>query len=161
MAAQAALIADTIIGMKRALRRETEYSGPDEPITQPTNRGNKLRANAKYVREGALGYIHPEHLYKQVTWPTFRTFVFEISMLARGATGTEWADMGSRKSNMPDTLAISFNVIRCATIQKVTSLMRMMKTRRRMRLLLKRIHSPKSLWKVRNCPLSLVQQYSR
>ncbi|EAW22962.1 RXT2 domain-containing protein [Aspergillus fischeri NRRL 181] len=65
MAAQAALIADTIIGMKRALRRETEYSGPDEPITQPTNRGNKLRANAKYVREGALGYIHPEQLYKQ------------------------------------------------------------------------------------------------
>ncbi|KAF7163351.1 hypothetical protein CNMCM5623_008329 [Aspergillus felis] len=63
MAAQAALIADTIIGMKRALRRETEC--PDEPITQPTNRGNKLRANAKYVREGALGYIHPEQLYKQ------------------------------------------------------------------------------------------------
>ncbi|KAF7158111.1 hypothetical protein CNMCM6106_004433 [Aspergillus hiratsukae] len=63
MAAQAALIADTIIGMKRALRRETEC--PDEPITQPTNRGNKLRANAKYVREGALGYIHPEQFYKQ------------------------------------------------------------------------------------------------
>jgi hypothetical protein len=73
MAAQAALIADTIIGMKRALRRETEYSGLDEPITQPTNRGNKLRANAKYVREGALGYIHPEQLYKQVTLPTYRT----------------------------------------------------------------------------------------
>lgn len=41
-------------------------NGPDDPITQPTNRGNKLRANARFVREGALGYIHPEELYKQV-----------------------------------------------------------------------------------------------
>ncbi|EAW07924.1 RXT2 domain-containing protein [Aspergillus clavatus NRRL 1] len=65
MAAQAALIAETIVGMKRALRRETEYSAPDDPITQPTNRGNKLRANAKYVREGALGFAHPEDSYKQ------------------------------------------------------------------------------------------------
>ncbi|KAK1150317.1 hypothetical protein N8T08_000219 [Aspergillus melleus] len=54
MAAQAALIADTIVD-----------SGPDNPITEPTNRGNKLRANAQYVREGALGYIHSEDLYKQ------------------------------------------------------------------------------------------------
>ncbi|PYH95862.1 hypothetical protein BO71DRAFT_482597 [Aspergillus ellipticus CBS 707.79] len=65
MAAQAALIADTIVGMKRALRKENDYSGPDDPITQPTNRGNKLRANASFVREGALGFIHPEELYKQ------------------------------------------------------------------------------------------------
>ncbi|KAH8425706.1 RXT2 domain-containing protein [Aspergillus melleus] len=65
MAAQAALIADTIVGMKRALHKETNYSGPDDPITEPTNRGNKLRANAQYVREGALGYIHSEDLYKQ------------------------------------------------------------------------------------------------
>ncbi|PWY83316.1 hypothetical protein BO94DRAFT_520137 [Aspergillus sclerotioniger CBS 115572] len=65
MAAQAALIADTIVGIKRALRKENDYSGPDEPISQPTNRGNKLRANSNFVREGALGYIHPEKLYKQ------------------------------------------------------------------------------------------------
>ncbi|RJE25652.1 hypothetical protein PHISCL_02045 [Aspergillus sclerotialis] len=65
MAAQAALITDTIIGMKRALRRETHDPAPDDPITQPTNRGNKLRENAKFVREGALGYIHPEEYYKQ------------------------------------------------------------------------------------------------
>ncbi|KAL4896374.1 RXT2-like protein [Aspergillus ambiguus] len=65
MAAQAALIADTIVGMKKALRKENDYSEPDDPITQPTNRGNKLRANARFVREGALGYIHPEELYKQ------------------------------------------------------------------------------------------------
>ncbi|XHF96990.1 hypothetical protein AWENTII_000599 [Aspergillus wentii] len=65
MAAQAALIADTIVGMKRALRKEHDNAGPDDPITEPTNRGNKLRTNAKYVREGAMGYIHAEDLYKQ------------------------------------------------------------------------------------------------
>ncbi|KAJ0424531.1 RXT2-like protein [Aspergillus carlsbadensis] len=65
MAAQAALIADTIVGMKRALRNENDYSGPDDPITQPTNRGNKLRSNARFVKEGAMGYVHSEALYKQ------------------------------------------------------------------------------------------------
>ncbi|KAJ5226760.1 uncharacterized protein N7469_006766 [Penicillium citrinum] len=65
MATQAALIADTIVGMKRALRRERDESGPDDPITQPTNRGNKMHANAKYVSEGALGYINAEEFYKE------------------------------------------------------------------------------------------------
>ncbi|KAJ5660789.1 uncharacterized protein N7484_000161, partial [Penicillium longicatenatum] len=65
MATQAALIADTIIGMKRALRRERDDSGPDDPIMQPTNRGNKLKANAKYVREGAMGYINAEEFYRE------------------------------------------------------------------------------------------------
>ncbi|KAJ5589478.1 hypothetical protein N7537_012156 [Penicillium hordei] len=65
MAAQAALIADTIIGMKRALRRERDDNGPDDPIMAPTNRGNKMHANAKYVSEGALGYINAEDYYKQ------------------------------------------------------------------------------------------------
>ncbi|KAJ5809140.1 uncharacterized protein N7503_001358 [Penicillium pulvis] len=65
MATQAALIADTIIGMKRALRRERDDSGPDDPIMQPTNRGNKMKANAKYVREGAMGFIHAEEFYRE------------------------------------------------------------------------------------------------
>ncbi|CEN62100.1 hypothetical protein ASPCAL08739 [Aspergillus calidoustus] len=65
MAAQAALIADTIVGMKRALRNENDYSGPDDPISQPTNRGNKLRSNARFVREGAMGYVNSDALYKQ------------------------------------------------------------------------------------------------
>ncbi|KAL4999534.1 RXT2-like protein [Aspergillus recurvatus] len=65
MAAQAALIADTIVGMKRALRNENDFSGPDDPITQPTNRGNKLKGNSRFVKEGAMGYIHAEGLYKQ------------------------------------------------------------------------------------------------
>ncbi|KAJ5714293.1 uncharacterized protein N7483_011474 [Penicillium malachiteum] len=65
MATQAALIADTIIGMKRALRREQDDSGPDDPIMQPTNRGNKMKANAKYVREGAMGYINSKEFYRE------------------------------------------------------------------------------------------------
>ncbi|KAJ5281927.1 hypothetical protein N7478_007299 [Penicillium angulare] len=65
MATQAALIADTITGMKRALRRERDDTGPDEPIMQPTNRGNKMKANAKHVREGALGYINTEEFYRE------------------------------------------------------------------------------------------------
>ncbi|KAI1831868.1 hypothetical protein DTO027I6_7283 [Penicillium roqueforti] len=65
MTAQAALIADTITGMKRALRRERDDNGPDDPIMAPTNRGNKMQANAKYVSEGALGYINAEDYYKQ------------------------------------------------------------------------------------------------
>ncbi|KAJ5935879.1 hypothetical protein N7454_005177 [Penicillium verhagenii] len=65
MATQAALIADTIIGMKRALRRERDDSVPDDPIMQPTNRGNKMKANAKYVREGAMGYINAEEFYRE------------------------------------------------------------------------------------------------
>ena len=32
----------------------------------PTNRGNKMHANAKYVSEGALGYINAEYYYKHV-----------------------------------------------------------------------------------------------
>lgn len=41
-------------------------SGPDDPISQPSNRGNKLRENANNVREGALGYVNYEQSYKQV-----------------------------------------------------------------------------------------------
>lgn len=41
-------------------------SGPDDSIAQPTNRGNKMKANAKYVREGAMGYINAEEFYKEV-----------------------------------------------------------------------------------------------
>lgn len=41
-------------------------SGLDDPITQPTNRGNKLRANAKYVHEGALGCRNGKEYHRKV-----------------------------------------------------------------------------------------------
>ncbi|KAK2772692.1 hypothetical protein FQN53_004471 [Emmonsiellopsis sp. PD_33] len=66
MAAQLAAISDTIISMKRALERKRLAAGVDDPITQPTNRGNKLRQNAQYVHEGALGYTDGEKFYRKV-----------------------------------------------------------------------------------------------
>lgn len=58
---------------------------------QPTNRGNKMRANAKYVREGAMGYIGAEDFYKEVRG-------FSRSLLSRG---------GPRA---PDNLGLTFAV---------------------------------------------------
>ncbi|CRG85615.1 hypothetical protein PISL3812_02659 [Talaromyces islandicus] len=71
MSTQAALIAETIVGMKKALRRENEYTPPDDPITQPTNRGNKLKVNAKHVHEGALGFSNPHELYKEARYTRY------------------------------------------------------------------------------------------
>ncbi|PGG99130.1 hypothetical protein AJ79_08694 [Helicocarpus griseus UAMH5409] len=65
MAAQAAMIADTITAMKRALERQRLATGVDDPITQPTNRGNKLRLNAEYVHKGALGYLDGQEFYRK------------------------------------------------------------------------------------------------
>ncbi|OAX78575.1 hypothetical protein ACJ72_07115, partial [Emergomyces africanus] len=65
MAVQAAMIADTITAMKRALERQRSAAGVDEPITQPTNRGNKLRINAEYVHEGALGFKEGVEFYRK------------------------------------------------------------------------------------------------
>ncbi|KLJ12743.1 hypothetical protein EMPG_09479 [Blastomyces silverae] len=65
MAVQAAMIADTITAMKRALERQRLVTGVDDPITQPTNRGNKLRINAEYVHEGALGYMDGLEFYRK------------------------------------------------------------------------------------------------
>ena len=56
----------TAEGVLFLTRHALSDSGPDDAITQPTNRGNKMRANAKYVREGALGYINAEEFYKEV-----------------------------------------------------------------------------------------------
>ncbi|EDN04118.1 hypothetical protein I7I51_08748 [Histoplasma capsulatum] len=66
MAVQAAMIADTITAMKRALERQRLGAmGVDDPITQPTNRGNKLRINAEYVHEGALGFTDGVAFYRK------------------------------------------------------------------------------------------------
>ncbi|KAJ5761915.1 uncharacterized protein N7511_005297 [Penicillium nucicola] len=113
MAAQAALIADTITGMKRALRREREGeysrlqirhnvfsdvfsffpsidSGPDDPIMQPTNRGNKMHANAKYVREGAMGYINAEDFYKQkVDHAGYTRYILQSNPIRYDSEGDE------------------------------------------------------------------------
>ncbi|KAI9758138.1 MAG: hypothetical protein M4579_003170 [Chaenotheca gracillima] len=65
MAAQAVLIADTIAGMKKAISRRTDASDSDESIHQPTNRGNKLKRKAKFVREGQLDLPNGPRVYKR------------------------------------------------------------------------------------------------
>ncbi|KAL3420763.1 hypothetical protein PVAG01_07208 [Phlyctema vagabunda] len=54
MASQAAIFADTIAGMKRAVKRKAYDSDSDSSIENLTNRGNKLRKKARYVHEGQL-----------------------------------------------------------------------------------------------------------
>ncbi|KAL9123091.1 MAG: hypothetical protein Q9187_000342 [Circinaria calcarea] len=54
MAAQAALIAETIAGMKRAISGAYS-SDSDNSVQKPTNRGNKLKRKAQYIHEGQLG----------------------------------------------------------------------------------------------------------
>ncbi|EEP80892.1 predicted protein [Uncinocarpus reesii 1704] len=66
MASQLAMIEDTIVGLKRALAREKlGQDAYDEPISQPTNRGNKTRLNAKYVHQGSLGIMNGEDFYRK------------------------------------------------------------------------------------------------
>ncbi|EER28163.1 hypothetical protein CPC735_034990 [Coccidioides posadasii C735 delta SOWgp] len=65
MASQLAMIEETIVGLKRALARERlGQDAYDEPITQPTNRGNKTRLNSKYVHEGSLGIMNGQDYYR-------------------------------------------------------------------------------------------------
>ncbi|KAI9713920.1 MAG: hypothetical protein M1820_000650 [Bogoriella megaspora] len=56
---------ETIRGMKKALKREDNASDSDESISQPTNRGNKLKRKAKYVQEGTLGDQNCPNAYKK------------------------------------------------------------------------------------------------
>ncbi|EGE06746.1 hypothetical protein TEQG_05741 [Trichophyton equinum CBS 127.97] len=65
MTSQAALIDETIVGLKRALLRHASDAAYDDAINLPSNRGNKTRLNAEFVREGALGYMNHEQFYRK------------------------------------------------------------------------------------------------
>ena len=86
MAAQAALVAETIAGMKRAIsgHQYCEYSrqvhetnlkltkifaasDSDDAYLQPTNRGNKLKRKARFVQDGHSGRLDGPSSYKRVT----------------------------------------------------------------------------------------------
>lgn len=87
MASQVAVFAETIAGMKKAVKRKaygtettrgsiaydsllttSHYSDSDSDssIEQLTNRGNKLRKKARYVRDGQLGLPSGPQVYKRV-----------------------------------------------------------------------------------------------
>ncbi|KAH8598802.1 RXT2-like protein [Bisporella sp. PMI_857] len=51
---QAVIFAETIAGMKRAVKRREYDSDSDSSIEHLTNRGNKLKRKARYVRQGQL-----------------------------------------------------------------------------------------------------------
>ncbi|KAF7886540.1 uncharacterized protein EAF01_011218 [Botrytis porri] len=65
MASQAAMIADTIIAMKRAVKRKAYESDSDASIERLTNRGNKLRKRARYVQQGQLAPPNGRHIYRE------------------------------------------------------------------------------------------------
>ncbi len=89
MAAQAALIADTIAGMKRAIGKHEHCksaappnltflngslllryaaSVSDEPYLQTSNRGNKLKRKSCSLEDGQLGRMHGPKIYKTVSY---------------------------------------------------------------------------------------------
>ncbi|KAI9644480.1 hypothetical protein NHQ30_006501 [Ciborinia camelliae] len=65
MTSQAAMIADTIVAMKRAVKRKAYESDSDAPIERLTNRGNKLRKRARYVHQGQLAPPTGPHIYRE------------------------------------------------------------------------------------------------
>ncbi|KAH7380854.1 RXT2-like protein [Cadophora sp. MPI-SDFR-AT-0126] len=65
MASQAAIFADTIAGMKRAVKRKAYDSDSDSSIENLTNRGNKLRKKARFIHEGQLAPPSGPQVYKR------------------------------------------------------------------------------------------------
>ncbi|MCJ1468755.1 hypothetical protein MMC07_007385 [Pseudocyphellaria aurata] len=65
MAAQAALIAETIAGMKRTISGHEYSSDSDDSFHYSTNRGNKLKRKAHYVHEGQLDRPNGPKVYKR------------------------------------------------------------------------------------------------
>ncbi|KAK4241776.1 hypothetical protein C8A03DRAFT_40868 [Achaetomium macrosporum] len=64
---QQAMIMETILGLKRALKRKAYDSDSDSSIDQTTNRGNKLKKRARFVRQGRLASSMGPAAYKEVT----------------------------------------------------------------------------------------------
>ncbi|KAH7342195.1 RXT2-like protein [Rhexocercosporidium sp. MPI-PUGE-AT-0058] len=65
MASQAAIFAETIAGMKKAVKRKAYDSDSDSSIENLTNRGNKLRKKARFIHEGQLAPPSGPQVYKR------------------------------------------------------------------------------------------------
>ncbi|KAI5922823.1 RXT2-like protein [Camillea tinctor] len=66
MASQQVLFAETIIAMKKALKRKAYESDSDSDINHHGNRGHKLKKRARFVREGQLAPPSGPEVYKEV-----------------------------------------------------------------------------------------------
>ncbi|KAF2460786.1 RXT2-like protein [Lineolata rhizophorae] len=80
MAAQQILFAETIMAMKKAMRRNTDASDSDESIDRPTNRGNKLKRKAKYVQEGRLDSMNgPPAFKKRIDYNGYNRYIVGVN----------------------------------------------------------------------------------
>lgn len=81
MAAQQTLIAETIRGMKLAMRRRDNDSDSDTSITQPTNRANKLKSKARHVREGRLDTTHGRSFKQRIDYAGYSRHIIHNNPL--------------------------------------------------------------------------------
>ncbi|KAL2197861.1 RXT2-like protein [Corynascus similis CBS 632.67] len=63
---QQAMILDTILALKRTLKRKAYDSDSDSSIDQTTNRGNKLKKRARFVHQGRLTSSMGPAAYKEI-----------------------------------------------------------------------------------------------
>ncbi|KAL2132934.1 hypothetical protein VTI74DRAFT_3155 [Chaetomium olivicolor] len=63
---QQAMIMETILGLRRSLKRRAYESDSDSSIDHNTNRGNKLKKRARFVRQGRLASSMGPAAYKEV-----------------------------------------------------------------------------------------------
>ncbi|KAJ2904693.1 rxt2-like protein [Zalerion maritima] len=66
MATQQMIFAETIAGLRRALKRKSYESDSDDEVEGPSNRGNKLKRKAKYVHQGQMAVPTGPEVYKEV-----------------------------------------------------------------------------------------------
>ncbi|OIW24858.1 rxt2-like protein [Coniochaeta ligniaria NRRL 30616] len=63
---QQALLLDTIVALKKAVKRKAYESDSDDSVQQTTNRGNKLQKRARFVKKGNLAPAMAPAAYKEV-----------------------------------------------------------------------------------------------
>ncbi|VBB80049.1 Putative protein of unknown function [Podospora comata] len=63
---QQALVMETIIGIRKKLKRKSYDSDSDSSIDQPTNRGNKLKKRSRFVARGRLTGSAGPAAYKEI-----------------------------------------------------------------------------------------------
>ncbi|KFX90618.1 hypothetical protein O988_08111, partial [Pseudogymnoascus sp. VKM F-3808] len=81
---QEMMIARLVGDMKQAIKRKADESDSEDSIDQTTNRGNKLKKRARYVREGRLAMPNGPQAYKKtITYNEHyeRTIISERPML--------------------------------------------------------------------------------
>jgi hypothetical protein len=66
MATQQAMFMDTVLALKKAVKRKAYESDSDESVELDTNRGHKLQKRARFVRKGNLAPAMSSAAYKEL-----------------------------------------------------------------------------------------------